>query len=338
MQDDAFAGKMRERQNGWEKEEKRMIISASRRTDIPAYFSEWFFNRLREGYVLVRNPMHTKQISYVNLSPEVVDGIVFWTKNPLPMFERLSELEPYTYYFQFTLNPYGKRIEPGLPSKEEALLPAFVRLSEKIGRDRIVWRYDPILFNDTYTVDYHCGAFRHFAKQISDYTEKCTVSFLDAYQHTARNRKALRIQEDTPEMQQEVMERFSRTAKEYGLSLDTCAEPLDFQAFGVSRASCIDQERLERIGGFRLSAKKDTGQRAECRCIASIDIGAYQTCENGCLYCYANHNQEQVLENAQKHNAQSPLLVGEPGPEDVIKERKMASWKDNQLSLFDFIV
>ena len=144
-----------------------MIISASRRTDIPNYYSEWFFNRIKEGYVLVRNPMNISQVSKISLSPDVVDGIVFWTKNPLPILDRLEELREYTYYFQFTLTPYGKDVEPNVPSKNDLIIPSFRKLSERIGKERVVWRYDPILFNDKYTMDYHIKYFKALAAKLT---------------------------------------------------------------------------------------------------------------------------------------------------------------------------
>lgn len=171
-----------------------MIISASRRTDIPTYYSEWLFNRLREEYVLVRNPMNTHQIGKVSLSPDVVDGLVLWTKNPIPMLGRLSELEKYNFYFQFTLNAYGKDVEPNVPSKNDLIIPAFMELSKKIGRDRVVWRYDPIFLNEYYTMEYHKKYFKKLVSMLSDYTEKCTVSFIDLYQNTARNVQPLHIE------------------------------------------------------------------------------------------------------------------------------------------------
>ena len=156
-----------------------MIVSASRRTDIPNYYSEWFLNRIREEYVYVRNPMNMHRISKINLSPTVVDGMVIWTKNPIPLMDDLREFEKYHYYFQFTLTSYGKDIEANLPSKNLELIPAFCNLSKRIGRERIVWRYDPILLSDRYTVEYHKRYFRVLAGKLGDYTEKCTVSFLD---------------------------------------------------------------------------------------------------------------------------------------------------------------
>ncbi len=313
-----------------------MIISASRRTDIPSYYSEWLFNRLKEEYVLVRNPMNIHQISRVDLSPRLVDGIVFWTKNPTPMLKRLEELEKYNFYFQFTLTAYGPEVEAGLPSKNTVIIPSFQRLSKEVGKEKVIWRYDPIFLNETYTVDYHCKYFEVLASRLAQYTEKCTISFLDFYRNTRRNIKPLRIQPITEEQQMEIVEKLVGIAKRYGLNLDTCAESCDFGKLGVSHACCIDKERFERIGNYKLNIEKDKNQREECGCIASIDIGAYNTCKNNCLYCYANYSSTSVNGNFGKHNLESPLLFGEINEGDIIKERNVKSFIDGQLTLFDF--
>ncbi|MEE0885089.1 MAG: DUF1848 domain-containing protein [Faecalimonas sp.] len=312
-----------------------MIISASRRTDIPSYYSEWMINRLKEKYVLVRNPMNIHQVSRIDLSPDVVDAIVFWTKNPTPMLTHLEELEDYTYYFQFTLNAYGPDVERHLPSKNKIIIPTFQNLSKEIGKEKVVWRYDPIFFSEQYSMDYHCKYFEVLASKLADYTEKCTVSFVDLYRNTERNVKRLNIVKDTHEMHVELLQRFVEIAKEYGLYIDTCAEIGDFHELGVEHAHCIDRERIERIGGFKLNVDKDTNQRAECGCVASIDIGAYNTCKNGCLYCYANYSANTVDRNFVMHNPKSPVLFGEIDDSDIIKERKVKSLIENQMSLFD---
>lgn len=312
-----------------------MIISASRRTDLPAFYSEWLFNRFKEGFVLVRNPMNIHQISKISLSPDVVDGIVFWTKNPIPMMEHLFELEKYTYYFQFTLTAYDRDVEPNIPSKNGFIIPAFQNLSKAIGRDRVIWRYDPIFFNDRYTMEYHCKYFRVLASKLSDYTEKCTISFLDLYKNTERNVRPLNIQVETLDMQLELIQRFSEIAKEYGFYIDTCAEKIELGNLDIPHAHCIDKDRFERIGNCKLTLGKDPNQRAECGCVASIDIGTYNTCKHGCLYCYANYSQTTVNRNAIAHNPNSPLLFGEIGEDDVIKERAIKSCKENQLTIFD---
>lgn len=313
-----------------------MIISASRRTDIPSYYSDWFFNRLKEGYVLVRNPRNVHQISKINLLHEVVDGIVFWTKNPVPMLQRLDELEKYNYYFQFTLTSYGPDAEQNIPSKSKVIIPAFQQLSREIGKERVVWRYDPIFFNETYTADYHCRYFEVLASKLARYTEKCTVSFVDFYRNTERNRKRLNIQPVPAEQQMELMGRFAEIAKKYNIYIDICAETGDFSKLGIFPAHCISRERFEKTGKYRLDIGKDKNQRNECGCIESIDIGAYNTCKNGCLYCYANYNSTSVDLNFRKHKPESPLLSGEVSGKDKIRERIVKSFADGQMSIFDY--
>lgn len=311
-----------------------MIISASRRTDIPSYFSEWFFHRLEEGYVLVRNPMNAHQISKVSLRPEVVDGIVFWTKNPAQMLKRLDGLEKYNYYFQFTLTAYGPEVEKGIPSKNKAVIPVFQQLSKTIGKERVVWRYDPIFFSEVYTLEYHCRYFEVLASKLAQYTEKCTVSFLDIYRNMARNVKPLGIRPLAAEEQVELMGRFVGIAEKYNIYIDTCTEAYDFSKLGVMPAHCIDKSRFERIGGYRLNIGKDKNQRDGCGCIESIDIGAYNTCRNGCLYCYANHSDRSIDNNFRRHNTKSPLLTGEINEKDMIKEKNAKSNVDGQMFLF----
>lgn len=312
-----------------------MIISASRRTDIPSYYSEWMLNRLKEKYVLVRNPMNFHQVSKIDLSPDVVDAIVFWTKNPAPMLTRLDEISDYTYYFQFTLTAYGQEVERNLPSKSETVIPTFRRLSREIGKERVVWRYDPIFFSEKYSMQYHCRSFEALASKLSGCTEKCTVSFMDVYRNTKKNLKALNAVRDTREMQEELLYRFAETARKYGISIDVCAETGDFRGLGVGPARCIDKERIERIGGIRLNAGKDPNQRPECGCAASIDVGAYNTCKTGCLYCYANYAENTVERNFGAHDSSSPLLFGEVGALDTVRERKVKSLLETQIGLFD---
>ena len=312
-----------------------MIISVSRRTDIPTYYSEWFYNRIKEGYVLVRNPMNIHQVAKINLSPEVVDGIVFWTKNPTPMIDRLDELKNYIYYFQFTLNAYGNDVEPNVPSKNDVIIPSFQNLSKKIGKDKVIWRYDPIFFNEKYTMDYHFKYFKTLASKLSDYTEKCTVSFIDLYRNTERNTKLLNILTPSFEQKIELMQNFSKIASEFGIYIDTCAEDIDLDKFEIKHAHCIDKERFERFGGYNLSVEKDKNQRRECGCIASIDIGAYNTCSNACLYCYANYSSITVQKNFGAHNPLSPLISGELSDEDIIKVREVKSCRDCQRNLLD---
>ena len=311
-----------------------MIISASRRTDIPTYYSEWFLNRVKESYVCVRNPMNIHQISRIDLSPDVVDGIVFWTKNPIPMIDRLSELENYVYYFQFTLNAYGKDIEPNVPSKNDFIIPAFQKLSSLIGKERVVWRYDPIFVNDYYTIAYHKKYFKALCAKLSKFTEKCTVSFIDLYKNTARNIKRFNIQTLSNDDVLELMSYFIAVAKNEGIYIDTCAEEYDLSSLGITHACCIDKHRLERLGNYTLKIGKDKNQRGVCGCIESIDIGMYNTCKNGCAYCYANFNPTIAATNHSAHISTSPFICGNIEEDDKVNIRKVQSNIKSQLTLF----
>ena len=312
-----------------------MIISASRRTDIPACYSDWFFRRIREGYVCVRNPMNAHQVSRVSLDPSVVDGIVFWTKNPVPMLPRLDEIKAYPYYFQFTVNPYGRDVERNLPSKKNVIIPAFQALARKIGPERVLWRYDPILLTPKHSIDWHAQCFEALAKALAGYTRKCIISFLDLYRSTQRNAGPLGLLPLGPAEMGEIARRFSEIARKFGLALESCAEAIDLEAYGIKHGHCVDATLFEALLGCRLDLSKDRNQRRECGCAASVDIGMYNTCPNHCLYCYANHSQTAVRQNHALHNPDSPLLSGAIGPEDVVTIREAASCKDRQIRLSD---
>ena len=307
-----------------------MIISASRRCDIPAFFSDWFINRIMEGFALVRNPMNPKSVSRINLSPEAVDGIVFWTKNPAPMIYKLDALKDYPYYFQFTLTPYESDVEENLPPKKD-IIETFKKLSDKIGKNRIIWRYDPILINDRYNMDYHIDIFRDISKDLSGYTNKCVISFIDYYKSIATNIKELGLKTITEKDMLRIAEYFSKTAGEYGIKIDTCAESVDLSQYGIGHSSCVDDAVFKEITGFTYDVEKDTNQRLECGCVMSIDIGMYNTCLNGCKYCYANHSEKTVKKNYANYNPHSLLLCSELTAEDAVKEREMKSYRNGQI-------
>lgn len=314
-----------------------MIISVSRRTDIPNHYSDWFFHRLREKWVLVRNPRNPHQLSRLSLSPEEVDGFVFWTKNPASMLERLGELDDYAYYFQFTLTPYGTETEPNLPSKTEVLLPLFQRLSQRLGRNRVIWRYDPIFFNSRYTLEFHQQQFAFFADRLGDFTERCTLSFLDFYATTRRRMASLGMISPTQEEKIHLLESMVMIAQKVGLSVDACAEKEDFRSLGIPPASCVDSERLLRLNRRPHGDKKDPYQRPECGCSRSRDIGAYDTCPNGCRYCYANHHLSKVTQHVTHHDPRSPLLFGQIQAGDYVTSPALHKKKEvpPSLSVFD---
>ena len=310
-----------------------MFISASRRTDLPGFYSDWFFARLREGYALVRNPMNPHQVSRIDLRPGAVDGIVFWTKNPVPMLDRLPLLTPYAYYFQFTLTAYGRDTEPHLPDKRGVLLPAFDTLAARLGPERVVWRYDPIFLSERYTLAYHIRCFTELAERLRGRTKRCTISFLDFYRNTRSNLEGLRLRAFPQAEQLRLASALAEIARRNCMEMTACAEALDLAPYGVGRAHCVDGALFERLLGCSVTADKDKNQRPECGCMASVDLGAYQTCRNGCRYCYANHSARVVAENAARHDPASPLLLGALGPDDVVRERPARSCRAAQLRL-----
>ena len=310
-----------------------MIISASRRTDIPAFFSEWFFNRIKEGYLLVPNPFNTKMVSRISLHPERIDSIVFWTKNPAPMLDRLHELCHYKYYFQYTLNPYGHNIENNLPPLEQRI-ETFKQLSEKIGKEKIIWRYDPILTNEKYDTAFHRKAFAEIAARLDGYTETCMLGFIDHYPHIRTAARQFHIDPLTRQEIAEMAASFLETTTGTSIRLNTCTVKIDLSGLGIPSGMCIDHKLIERLTGYPISARKDKNQRDVCRCVESIDIGTYDTCPNGCIYCYAIKTKNNLRINLRAHDKNSPKLIGHITPDDIIKDREMHSLRTDQLSLF----
>ncbi len=304
-----------------------MILSASRRTDIPAFYSEWFYQRVREGFVCVRNPVNAHQVSRIPISPEVVDCIVFWTKNAAPMLDQLARLDEYDYYFQFTINNYGRETESCVPELSERL-ETFMRLSEKIGRARVIWRYDPVIFTNQYTKEYHLKAFEQIATALRGYTEKCVISFVDVYAKNKKNMELLAPYEvDTTELL-EFSKKIAVIAKDNGMTVGSCAERIDLHECGIEHNCCIDKNLIESIIGCKLKVSKDKNQRQECGCMESVEIGTYNTCKNGCKYCYANYSEESVAKSCSQYNLESPILCGTLDEKDKITERKVKSLKE----------
>ena len=266
-----------------------MIISVSRRTDIPAFYSEWFMERVKEGYVDVKNPFNPKQARRVSLLPGDVDCFVFWTKNPAPMMKYLGRLDQgsYHYYFLYSLTAYGNSLEPGVPGLGY-LLETFRELSSRIGMAKVIWRYDPIFLSNKHDIDWHIAHFKSIASELEGLTEKCVISFIDIYKKCVRRLEGTGIREPEEHELFEIAEGLSRIASFHGIQLATCAEDIDLDQLGISHSKCIDDELVSKISGVNISLKKDKYQRPACGCVESTDIGSYNTCRYGCLYCYAN--------------------------------------------------
>ena len=321
-----------------------MIINTGMRTDIPAFYSEWLMNRVREDFVYVRNPYYRLQVSKYSLSPDVVDCLAFCTKNPNPMLKYLDELkEKYNMFWFVTITPYGKDIEPNVPPFEK-VCEDFKILSSKIGKNAIALRYDPILINEAYSVDKHIEMFGKFARSLKGYTEDVTVSFLDLYEKVKRN--APDIRPPTNEEQKQIAKKFVRIGKENNMVIHGCCENPNLKEVGIDITGCMSQEIVEKAIGVKLKAPSGQSKRIVnnedkvkpiCNCLMGNDIGAYNSCMHLCKYCYANFNKTLVQENYKLHNPNSPFLIGESTPEDKITEVKQKSWItfDNQISFLD---
>ncbi len=307
-----------------------MILSVSRRTDIPAFYWEWFLNRVQAGFVDVRNPMNIHRVSRIDIRPEVVDCIVFWTKNAGNIIPHLDQLKDYKYYFQYTINPYNKLIEENVPLKKY-VVENFRLLSEIIGPNRVIWRYDPILLTDMIDVDYHLRYFEELAKRLKGHTNRCVISFVDLYKKTVSNTRELIMKEPTDMEMHFLAHNLSSIAKDYGMEIVSCSESIDLDFDGVRHGCCIDRNLIEEIVGYKIDVKKDKNQRKECGCVESVDLGAYNTCLHACKYCYANFNNMKVQTLSKKHNPLSTLLVGDLDNNDIVSERKVRLLKSNSL-------
>jgi len=289
-----------------------MIISASRRTDIPAFYSKWFMNRVREGYVLNKNPFNAKQVKRVSLSPYQVDAIVFWTRNPKPLMPYLDELDKlgYNYYFQYTITGYPKELESHTPSPYKAI-ETFIELSDKIGKEKVIWRYDPIIFSKYTDFDEHLRLFEKIANYLEGKTDKVVISFADPYKKITNKLKQIEYSDILEEKSKlyELVQKMADIAKSKNMLIESCSEAIDLDYCGVTHGKCIDDKLLNKLFGIDLG-KKDKNQRKECGCVQSIDIGMYNTCSHGCIYCYATFSDKAVESNRAKHDPNSPFLVG----------------------------
>lgn len=311
-----------------------VIINTGSRTDIPAYFSNWFYNRIKEGYVLVRNPYNPTQVTKYELNPEVVDVLVFCTKNPEPMLDRLVELSDFSSFWFVTITPYGKEIEPYVPNIEQVIY-SFQKLSEQIGCDKVSWRYDPIFITEKYSVDYHIESYARMAEKLKGYTTQCVVSFIDLYEKTKRNFPAAKAV--TAKEQERLIAAFSQIAQENQMQIHLCCENVSLVQNHVDADGCMTKEVLEKAIHGKLKVPRMKPAREGCSCLLGADIGMYNTCGHGCLYCYANYDRESVIENLRQHDTNSPFLIGFQREEDVIKQAKQKSWMDRQMSLFDWL-
>jgi len=302
-----------------------MILSAGMRTDIPAFYSKWFMNRIKEGYVYVRNPYYKNKVTKYSFSPDVIDLLCFGTKNPHPMIAYLDELSKnYKMLWYVTITPYGKDIEPNVMDKKQ-IIEDVKKLSKKLGNQSVIVRYDPICMNDEFDVNKHIYAFHKLATQLKGYLQHIVISFLDLYEKVKRNAPDLRP--PTKEEEIEIAKAFSKIGEENGIIVHGCYEDEELKNYGLDMSGCMSQELVERACGYTLNPPKSSNIRGACNCLMGHDIGDYNSCMHLCRYCYANYNKRAVIENVKKHNPNSPFLIGDSMEGDRITNAKQFSWK-----------
>lgn len=312
-----------------------MILNTGNRTDIPAYYSEWFYNRIKDGFVYVRNPYYPNQVQCFTLSPKLVDCMVFCTKNPAPMLPGMEQISSFRQFWQVTITPYGRDIEPYVPEKNK-VMDSLKQLSERFGIEAVSWRYDPIFISEKYSLEFHLETFEKMTEYLSGYVEQCVISFIDLYAKTMRNFPKVR---SVAENERAIIgENFARIGKAHGMTIRSCCEGRELEKYGINASGCMTKEVIERAIGATLDMPgRIKRAREECDCLLGNDIGMYNTCGHGCLYCYANYDRKTVEENMRLHNPNSPFLIGEQQSQDVIKTAKQESYYNGQLKLLNWL-
>ncbi len=294
-----------------------MILFASGRTDIPAFYSNWFISRVKAGFVDVRNPFNQKLVSRIYFSD--VDLIMFCSKNPLPMINKLDILKV-PVLFHVTITPYGKDVEPNIPDKR-LIIDGVKKLSLVLSIDNVVVRYDPIFLSDKYNVDYHIRAFDKLCKNLNGYVNKIIVSFMDEYKNVRSNKNILKYRAFTREDYKKIGEAFSKSAHDNGMSVQTCFEDEDLTQYGFVKGECLSHELAYILTGKKFKSS-NVRKEKKCECVQMVDIGDYNSCMHMCKYCYANYDEKAVSNNFERHDDNSSLLIGSIQRDDVIKVRK----------------
>ena len=299
-----------------------MIISASRRTDIPAFYADWFMNRVREGYFYRINPFNSRQVSSFSLKPEDVHAVCFWTKNPRPLIQQLDELNErgLNYYFQFTLNPYDTTFEPNVPPLQERI-ETMIELAGRIGQERVVWRYDPVILTSATPASWHLEQAEMIAGRVSAATGRLMFSFYDFYGrgggwlNKALTGSGITLEDITAPEHTKSLEQVARGLKEiadrHNLQIFSCSEDVELAAIGIQHGACIDGNLIRELFGVNATSNKDKNQRDACNCVESADMGIYNSCHFRCSYCYANFNERMIEGNCRKHHPESPSLLYE---------------------------
>ena len=309
-----------------------MIINTGQRTDIPAFYSKWFINRIREGYVLVRNPYYPTIVTKFLLNPEVVDVIGFCTKNPRPMFPYLDEIKNFGQFWYISITGFDKDLEPNVPPIDQ-VIEDFKYLSNKVGKNAIGWRYTPIIVNEKYTKEYHIKMFEYIASRLEGYTSLVTFGFVDLYPKLIKNHPDIQDTDDATKI--EITKAFIETAKKHNMDLRLCSKEKWLKEYGVDIEGCMKVSDYENSIQTKLDIKqKMEARKSYCACYLSNDIGSYNSCLHLCKYCYANGKESLIRNNYKNHDDNSPLLIGHLNKEDKVRIAKQESYKNEQIVLF----
>ena len=313
-----------------------MIINVGARTDIVNHYGAWLLERFRKGFVFTRNPLFPNRVTQYELSPDKVDAVIFCSKNYAPMLGTLHEItDSYRTYFHYTITAYGKDVEPGVPSVGESMA-TLAELEKIVGKEKISWRYDPVLLTKEYTVGRILDTFACMAEKLAPHIDRCIFSFVEMYKKLEINMPEL-----IPMTQAErdrIAEGLGKIAAKYGIWLQTCGTNGDWSRYGIHSSGCATLEILGKANGCAFRDIRHKGLRDGCHCIESRDVGAYDTCLNGCKYCYANQSPKKARENFRLHDPDSPLLLGHLKEDDILIEGNQKSFLRStgvQLSLFD---
>ena len=302
-----------------------MIINTGQRTDIPAFYAKWFINRIKEGYVLVRNPYYPTIVTKFKLDPKVVDVIGFCTKNPRPMFPYLDDIKDFGQFWYISITGFEKDLEPNVPNIDQ-VIEDFKYLSNKIGSHAVAWRYTPIIINDKYTKERHIKTFEYIASQLEGYTSLVAFGFVDIYDKLKTNHPEIKDTDDLTKI--EIAKEFSRIAKKHHMNLRLCSKEKWLNEYNIDVDGCMRIEDYETSIKNKLNIKeKMQARKGYCACYLSNDIGSYNSCPHLCKYCYANGNVDLILRNYKNHDDNSPLLIGHLNKEDKIREAKQESYK-----------
>ena len=302
-----------------------MIINTGGRTDTVQYYSDWLLRRFAEGYVLSRNPLFPDKVTRYELTPDKVDCVVFCSKNYKPILPRLREItDRFPAYFYYTITAYGKDVEPGVPSIEESI-ETLKELSALVGRERVAWRYDPVLLTREYTIRRHLDTFPWMARDLAPYIDRCIFSFVEMYKKLETNMPEIIPMSET---ERDALARgLGAAAAKLGMVIQTCGTNGDYTRYGIQASGCITLSILGKANHMEFRNLKHKGMREGCHCMESRDIGAYDTCLNGCKYCYANKNPRKAFENYEYHDPASPLLLGHLRPDDIVTQGAQRSFQ-----------